>query len=91
MSESKKRKGTQSDDTSSSVRSILENNKQNKLGFFASIPIASLLPEDEEFRYILDMGERMKHLLPISTNLHNDAKRNEEEYHSKLKKVKIIA
>lgn len=91
MSESKKRKGTQSDDTSTSVGSTLKKHKQNKLEFIAIKPITSLLPEDEQFRYILDMGERMKHLLPISTNLHNDAKRNEEEYHSKLKKMKVIA
>ena len=37
------------------------------------------------------MGERMKYLSPISANLHNDAKRNEEEYRSKLRKMKIIA
>ena len=48
-------------------------------------PIASLLPDDDEFKYMLDMGERTIHILPISNKLHNEAKINENKYKSTLK------
>ena len=54
-------------------------------------PIPSLLLDDDEFKYILEMGERAKYILLINNKIHNEAKINENKYKSILKKMKTIA
>ena len=43
--------------------------KGNSLGFFQLKPIPSSLPIDDQFRFVVELCERIKHLLPIRTEM----------------------
>ena len=50
---------------------------QSMLNFFPLKPIANLLPSDPEFLFVTELGKKMKHLMPVPTELINELNKNE--------------
>ena len=54
------------------------NNKtQSVLNFFPLKPISKLLPSDPEFIFVTELGKKLKHLMPVPTELINEFNKNE--------------
>ena len=84
----KRKKSDQSDDKSASKDNTP---KINRLGFFKLKPIASLLTSDEQFKYVIELGERVKHLLPVRSEIVMEAKNTKLEYENKIKAMKELS
>ena len=43
----------------------------NTLSFFPLKAVSKLLPTDEEFVFVTDLGEKLKHIVPVSNEMKN--------------------
>ena len=71
---------TINDESRESPISKDKKTKSNRLGFFRIKPIASLLPSDAEFKFVMELGERVKHLLPVPSEMILEAKDAQVKY-----------
>ena len=63
---------------------------KNWLGLFKIKPITSLLTSDEQFEFFMKLGEKMKHLQPVSPEVLLQAENNRVLYESKLLEMKNL-
>ena len=62
----------------------------NRLGLFKIKPITSLLTSDEQFEFVMKLGEKVKHLEPVPPDVLLQAENNRVLYDSKLLEMKNL-
>ena len=57
---------------------------KNRLGLFKIKPIASFLTSDDQFEFMIKLGEKVKHLQPVPPEVILEAENDRLLYESKL-------
>ena len=63
----------------------------NKLSFFPLKAISKLLPTDDEFVFVTDLGEKLKHIVPVSKEMNESNRTNEEEHKRLIEQMELIS
>ena len=69
----------------------ISKTNENKLGFFRIKPITSLLCSDEQFQFVIELGKKIKHLLPANSEAVLEAENAKIAYQGKINMMKEIA
>ena len=78
------------DKSSNNSDSSLPKGNRNMLGLFKIKPIASFLTSDNQFEFVMNLGENVKHLQPVPPEVLQDAENDKIMYESKLLQMKIL-
>ena len=62
----------------------ISKTKENKLGFFHIKPISSFLCSDEQFKFVIELGKRIKYLVPVDPKTVVEADNAKVEYLDRL-------
>ena len=78
------------DKSSNNSDSSLPKGNRNMLGLFKIKPISSFLTSDDQFEFVMNLGENVKHLQPVPPEVLQDAENDKIMYESKLLQMKNL-